>query len=395
MVKVDFKPMAQPAAPVRSKNAASSKEVDFMSMIQRHASQEKAPAAKTENQEKAPASEADDQKKLSEADNRDKISKEDNPKVKDAETNEPETEEGISAQTIAQLQVSLQFAVPVNLEEILTEQSPENEMAGMQGAELAVGEVLPGIGQTEGISLDPAVFTLQEGETEDMAAVLKAATDDEARPAVQTEGTFTQEETAGTAGKEIPMEAISRSRQNESGNQKENSDSRGSESQSSTNAYSGVFRTQNTETLWSRSGLEKASDTTVVRTTPETFGPDIGKTLAARIPEQNGTLTIELEPASLGKLTIRVIYEAGKAAVSIMADNPKTLELLNQNAVEIARIMEEKTGQQTVIYTPEAQQQMGEKADGQGKGRQDQDQESRRQKEQSDAFAQQLRLGLL
>ncbi|MDE6930322.1 MAG: flagellar hook-length control protein FliK, partial [Lachnospiraceae bacterium] len=193
---------------------------------------------------------------------------------------------------------------------------------------------------------------------------------------------------------ERPVEALSYGRQSEF-SQKEDSGSQSSELDGSTNAYSQMFRTQNTESQWSRSGLEKAADTPVVRTTPETFGPDIGKTLAARIPEKNGTLTIELEPASLGKLTIRVIYEAGKAAVSIMADNPKTLELLNQNAAEIARIMEEKTGQETVIYTPEAQQQMGEKTDEQGKGRQNQEQEDSRKKEQSDAFAQQLRLGLV
>lgn len=393
MVKVDLKPMAQTSASVKgSRTSVSSKEADFMSMIQRHVSKEKTPAAETDNQEKAPASETNNRNKAPEADNQDKVSKENNPEVKDTEENLPDTEEGISAQTIAQLQLSLQFAVPVKMEETLT----EIETAGVQEAELTVGETLPGMEQTEGIPLDPAVLTLQEEETEDMAAVFKAAADkNEAKPALQTEERLTQGETPGTAGGENPVEALSRSRQNESGNQKEDSGSQGSESQSSTNVYSGMFRTQNTETLWSRSGLEKAADTTAVRTTPETFGPDIGKALAARIPEQNGTLTIELEPASLGKLTIRVIYEAGKAAVSIMADNPKTLELLNQNAAEIARIMEEKTGQQTVIYTPEAQQQMGEKTDEQGKERQDQNREDRGRKEQSDAFAQQLRLGLL
>lgn len=359
MVKIDFKPMTQTSASVKgNRSSGGSKEEDFISMIQKHASKEKAPAAKTDNQEKTPASETDNRDKapVSEKDTQDKVSEKDDGKVQDAETNLSDTEENISAQAIAQLQVSMQLVVPVNLEEVLTEQNPDGEAAGLEVVEPVAEEALPG---------------------------------------AETEGGLAEEEIMADAGDgERPVEALSYGRQSEY-SQKEDSGSQSSELDGSTNAYSEMFRTQNTESQWSRSGLEKAAYTPVVRTTPETFGPDIGKTLAARIPEKNGTLTIELEPASLGKLTIRVIYEAGKAAVSIMADNPKTLELLNQNAAEIARIMEEKTGQETVIYTPEAQQQMGEKTDEQGKGRQNQEQEDSRKKEQSDAFAQQLRLGLV
>lgn len=394
MVKIDFKPMTQTSASVKgNRSSGGSKEEDFISMIQKHASKEKAPAAKTDNQEKTPASETDNRDKapVSEKDTQDKVSEKDDGKVQDAETNLSDTEENISAQAIAQLQVSMQLVVPVNLEEVLTEQNPDGEAAGLEVVEPVAEEALPGA-ETEGIPLDPAVLTLQE----DLSAAFKKAADKgDAKPAVQTEGGLAEGEIMADAGDgERPVEALSYGRQSEY-SQKEDSGSQSSELDGSTNAYSEMFRTQNTESQWSRSGLEKAAYTPVVRTTPETFGPDIGKTLAARIPEKNGTLTIELEPASLGKLTIRVIYEAGKAAVSIMADNPKTLELLNQNAAEIARIMEEKTGQETVIYTPEAQQQMGEKTDEQGKGRQNQEQEDSRKKEQSDAFAQQLRLGLV
>lgn len=393
MVKIDFKPAVQTSASTKvSRSSGGSKETDFISMIQKHASQEKAPAAKADKPEKAPASEPDNRDKVSEAGDQDEVSKEDTPKIKDTEQNLPETEEGISAQAMAQLQISLQFAVPVNLEEALTEKSLESEIAGVQEVEKAAEETLPEARQTGKISLEPAVLAFQEGEVKNAAAAFKAAAGNEdAKTALPAEERLAKEEVpVDFADKEVPVETFSRNRQNEPENQKGSSNS-----QNSTNIYSGMFRTQNTESLWSRSGLEKAADTVSVRTTPETFGPDIGKALAARIPEKNGTLTIELEPASLGKLTIRVIYEAGKAAVSIIADNPKTLELLNQNAAEIARIMEEKTGQETVIYTPEAQQQMGEKADEQGKERQNQDQEDSRKKEQSDAFAQQLRLGLL
>ncbi len=136
-----------------------------------------------------------------------------------------------------------------------------------------------------------------------------------------------------------------------------------------------------------------------LKTTPQALPEDLGKTLAARLPDTGRTLTVELEPASLGKLTIRMTYEAGRAAVSIMATNPKTLELLNEKAAEIASILEEKTGQETVILTqqPHEQEQYQEDKDGAAKrGEQEQGQQQEEKKEQhSDSFAQQLRLGLI
>lgn len=138
-----------------------------------------------------------------------------------------------------------------------------------------------------------------------------------------------------------------------------------------------------------------------LKTTEQTLPEDLGHTLAAKLPETGRTLTVELEPASLGKLTIRLVYEGDRAAVSILANNPRTLELLNQKASEIAAILEEKTGQETVIYTQPAEpnQDQSENDGHQGQGGQER-QESRQQspekeKHQADSFAQQLRLGLI
>ena len=108
---------------------------------------------------------------------------------------------------------------------------------------------------------------------------------------------------------------------------------------------------------------------------------------------------MELEPASLGKLTIRMTYEAGRAAVSILATNPRTLELLSEKAAEIASILEEKTGQETVILTqqPQEQEEYQENKHG-GNAQKDQEQGEQGKDEQhsrSDSFAQQLRLGLV
>ena len=136
-----------------------------------------------------------------------------------------------------------------------------------------------------------------------------------------------------------------------------------------------------------------------LKTTPDTLPEDLGKTLAAKLPDAGKTLTVELEPASLGKLTIRLTYEAGRAAVSILATNPRTLELLNSKAAEIASILEEKTGQETVILTQESHEQEQYQENKHGSSRQEEQEQGQQRKEkpahQSDSFAQQLRLGLV
>ena len=126
---------------------------------------------------------------------------------------------------------------------------------------------------------------------------------------------------------------------------------------------------------------------------------DLGKTLAARLPGNGREMVIELEPASLGKLTIKLAYEAGRAAVSILATNPRTLELLNSKAAEIASILEEKTGQETVILTQEPHEQEQYQESKHGSSQQEEQDQGQQRKEkpahQSDSFAQQLRLGLV
>lgn len=73
-----------------------------------------------------------------------------------------------------------------------------------------------------------------------------------------------------------------------------------------------------------------------VKSTVEELPQELGKAVVAGKPGDSQVLTVELEPVSLGKLTIRLEYEAGRTMVSVMASNPKTLELLSQKASEIA-----------------------------------------------------------
>lgn len=134
-----------------------------------------------------------------------------------------------------------------------------------------------------------------------------------------------------------------------------------------------------------------------LRTTPETLPQDLGKLLTSDLTSDGKTLTIELEPENLGKLTIKAGYESGRLVVSILSSSTKTLEVLSQRAGEIAGILEAKTGQETIIQTPQTEHQDGGFFEQQG--RENRGREERREPEQkerrTDTFAQQLRLGLI
>ncbi|SFG25109.1 flagellar hook-length control protein FliK [Oribacterium sp. WCC10] len=164
------------------------------------------------------------------------------------------------------------------------------------------------------------------------------------------------------------------------------------------------FTGQNVQTTQTVQTEVAANETMMMRTTETTVADDLTNLLSARFPAQNGQLTIELDPQNLGKITINVSYDSGHAAVTISATNQKTVELLTQNAPAMANIIQQKTGQQTEVYIPNAQE-TGTKQD-MASGRESNEnaaQQQARQSEQqartgdvdSSAFLQQMRLGLV
>ena len=135
-----------------------------------------------------------------------------------------------------------------------------------------------------------------------------------------------------------------------------------------------------------------------MKSTVEDLPQELGKAVMPGKAGDSQTLTVELEPVSLGKLTIRLEYEEGRTLVSVMASNPKTLELLQEKATEIAAILKERTGEETVIYTEEPKREPGEEAQQQG-NRGGQPEERRQHKEEdrseTESFMLKLRLGLV
>lgn len=132
-----------------------------------------------------------------------------------------------------------------------------------------------------------------------------------------------------------------------------------------------------------------------VRTTRQELSADVGKTIANRMPQRNGEMTIELEPASLGRIIVRVTYDADRASVALMSANPRTLEILSRDAGSIAGMIEEKTGQETVVYIPQQETYPEDSGRKRGSEGQEQKQQNDRKKQQSESFIQQVRLGLV
>ena len=152
--------------------------------------------------------------------------------------------------------------------------------------------------------------------------------------------------------------------------------------------------------------VQASQGTVTMKTSEATFPQDIQNVLRTSMPTQDGgKLTIELDPATLGKITINVSYEGDKATVSILASNPKTLELLTNSAPQMAGIIESKTGQQTTVYIPTNTTASDYQSDfasanqeGSGEGQAEQrrrQQESNQSGSNADAFLQQMRLGLV
>lgn len=167
-----------------------------------------------------------------------------------------------------------------------------------------------------------------------------------------------------------------------------------------------VGNAQSTATPVSAQEVQASQGTVTMKTSEATFPQDIQNVLRTSMPTQDGgKLTIELDPATLGKITINVSYEGDKATVSILASNPKTLELLTNSAPQMAGIIEAKTGQQTTVYIPTNATAADYQSDfssanqeGSGEGQAEQrrrQQEANQSGSNAEAFLQQMRLGLV
>ena len=100
-----------------------------------------------------------------------------------------------------------------------------------------------------------------------------------------------------------------------------------------------------------------STQTAEITTTRATLTEDLAGYLAAHFPQKNGTFQIELNPQNLGRVMIRVVYETGRAVVSIAASQAETVRMLSQNAQQMGNILRDATGEETTVVVPEVTQQ--------------------------------------
>ena len=136
-------------------------------------------------------------------------------------------------------------------------------------------------------------------------------------------------------------------------------------------------------------------------TKEESIPKDVAAFLNEKMDLQKGEIKIELEPRSLGQITVKVNFSAGKANVVILAENAKTLHLLQNGAEDMARILEQKTGEQTKVVVHEEAKGEHLFRDDSSRGNENKDEAERRlreeaekKKDSTEEFIHRMRLGL-
>lgn len=138
-------------------------------------------------------------------------------------------------------------------------------------------------------------------------------------------------------------------------------------------------------------------------TKEEALPKDVAEFLGEKIDYHKGELKIELEPRSLGQITVKLNFQSGKASIVIFAENPKTLHLLQNGAEDMARIVEQKTGEQTRVIVHEENRREELFRDNDANAKENRDEAERRlreaeeekKKNHTEGFIHKMRLGLI
>lgn len=141
-------------------------------------------------------------------------------------------------------------------------------------------------------------------------------------------------------------------------------------------------------------------------TSPQTLASDVENLLEknqGKLTADQGSMEITLSPASLGKLSIRLTYEAGKASFLITAERPETLHMIARQSGQLGQIISENTGEETLVYTPQEtqketdEQQMDFRQENQNKQdlNEENQERNRRRQQQSESFSYRMRLEML
>lgn len=133
---------------------------------------------------------------------------------------------------------------------------------------------------------------------------------------------------------------------------------------------------------------------------PEELPEKLTDQILGKMQEGADSFEIEIEPANLGKIAVKIQYQDGQATVSIFCTEKRALEVLGDRAREIGVIIDKNLGGETkIIVEKQEPDYLNRNNDENQQGKQDEreQQKENHQKqdsEDSEQFLQKLRLGL-
>ncbi len=130
--------------------------------------------------------------------------------------------------------------------------------------------------------------------------------------------------------------------------------------------------------------------------------PDkVAEQLLSKMADMVNEFEIHIEPEHLGKIAVKILYEAGRATVSVLCSEKSAVDILGRSAAELGSVIDRNLGGTTTIIVekPGSDYLNQERDDGGNAQQEEQKGQQREEKKQSsdDAgqFLQKLRLGLL
>lgn len=134
---------------------------------------------------------------------------------------------------------------------------------------------------------------------------------------------------------------------------------------------------------------------------PEELPAKLTDQIITKMSEGVQEFEIHIEPANLGKIAVKILYQDGQATVSILCSEKKALDVVGRNAGEIGQVIEKNLGgTTTIIVDKQESDYLNQARDENQKNGQEAEQEQQKNKgkdsdaEDAEQFLQKLRLGL-
>jgi len=143
-----------------------------------------------------------------------------------------------------------------------------------------------------------------------------------------------------------------------------------------------------------------AQPTTIHVEQPEELPEKVTDQLLAKLAEGVKEFEIHIEPANLGKIAVKILYEGTQAHVSIICSEKRALDVLGQNARDIGNVLSKNFGGETTIIVDKQEtdylNQTRDENEQANLEQQKQKENSKNQdSEDAEQFLQKLRLGLV